>query len=313
MNYVKTFLLVIFILACSSSAFAETITMTTYYPSPSGNYNNMTNGVLTITDHIYFTNTPGTRHLFSGINGDIFYLNPTAAGGLFASSTATGLALAVTGATVGNVGIGGAPSNLYKLNVNGTINTTGSVTSVGVVSSGQISASAASNIVVSGTGAVRTNRILANSGALVTIENNTTVSGNATVTGTLGAGATTLANLVVNGANPRLKVDLAGDVTAHAFMHWSDESLKEDIVPITGAIDKVKAINGVYFKYKGKEEQSIGLIAQNVEKVVPEVVVTGADGIKTVDYSALVPLLIEAVKEQQVIIEELQRKASKNK
>lgn len=94
---------------------------------------------------------------------------------------------------------------------------------------------------------------------------------------------------------------------AESVFSRSDERLKENIAPLTNALTKVKALNGVSFKLKGKPEQQIGLIAQNVEKTVPEVVRTGQDGMKSVEYGHLVGLLIEAIKEQQSEIEGLKK------
>ena len=91
-----------------------------------------------------------------------------------------------------------------------------------------------------------------------------------------------------------------GDVVA-----YSDERLKTNIETIPNALEKVCNLRGVSFKKDGK--QSIGVIAQEVEKVVPEVVQTGEDEleIKAVAYGNMVGLLIEAIKEQQKEIEEL--------
>ena len=65
-------------------------------------------------------------------------------------------------------------------------------------------------------------------------------------------------------------------------------------------------INGVNYRWKDKEkgeELKMGLIAQNIEKVYPELVKTGKDGFKAVEYANLVAALIEAIKEQQRIID----------
>jgi len=100
-----------------------------------------------------------------------------------------------------------------------------------------------------------------------------------------------------------------GDVQAAAFYYVSDERLKENVLSLKGALEKVQALNGVSFNFKDDPGTAkIGLIAQDVEKVIPEVVHTGEDGIKSVEYGNLVALLIEAVKVQQEEIEVLQQK-----
>ncbi len=97
----------------------------------------------------------------------------------------------------------------------------------------------------------------------------------------------------------------------------SDISLKKDIVPLTGCLDKVLRLQGVSFNWIEDTEQqkkpTIGLIAQEVEKIVPEVVTNYKPGseLKTINYGHLTSLLIEAMKEQQKQIEDLKETVSK--
>lgn len=99
---------------------------------------------------------------------------------------------------------------------------------------------------------------------------------------------------------------LGGNVYAAGYFHTSDARLKKDIRPIKG-IDIVKRLNGVLFAWKDSGKESAGVIAQDVEKVLPEAVITDAEGIKSVDYDALIAPLIEAVKEQQTEIDSLKK------
>ena len=71
------------------------------------------------------------------------------------------------------------------------------------------------------------------------------------------------------------------------------------------ALDAVMSLNGVEFTWKDSGERDFGFIAQEVQKVVPKAVHTGGDGVQGVDYSRLTSVLVEAVKAQQVQIEEL--------
>ena len=103
-----------------------------------------------------------------------------------------------------------------------------------------------------------------------------------------------------------------GDVIA--FYSFSDERLKDDVKPLENSLDKVLALQGVSYKWnlgERKGQSDIGLIAQQVEKVIPEVVrdKTNIDGdtYKSVNYEHLVGVLIEAIKEQQKQIEELKK------
>ena len=99
----------------------------------------------------------------------------------------------------------------------------------------------------------------------------------------------------------------SGTLSATIFTSLSDRTQKEDIRPIENSIEIVKQLNGVRYKWKNNQNApSIGLIAQDVEEVIPEVVVEMADGLKSVSYENIVAVLIEAIKEQQVRIEELE-------
>jgi len=99
-----------------------------------------------------------------------------------------------------------------------------------------------------------------------------------------------------------------GNVTAPVFLYASDGTLKKNIKPVENALDKVQRLKGVEFEWKRNGEKSIGLVGQDVEKVLPELVHTNeSDGLKSVQYGNIVAVLVEAVKEQQGQIEQQQR------
>jgi hypothetical protein len=98
-----------------------------------------------------------------------------------------------------------------------------------------------------------------------------------------------------------------GTLSATQFTSLSDANKKKNIRPIENAIEITKKLEGVRFDWKDNDAPSIGVIAQEVEKVLPELVIEN-DGIKSVSYGNIVGVLIEAIKEQQVRIEELERK-----
>ena len=110
----------------------------------------------------------------------------------------------------------------------------------------------------------------------------------------------------------RLQMDMSGNLTmAGNVTAYSDIRLKENIEVITNALHKVKQIRGVTFTRndtEDKEQRHAGVIAQEVELVLPEVVATDNSGIKNVAYGNMVALLIEAVKEQQIQIEQLNQR-----
>ena len=97
----------------------------------------------------------------------------------------------------------------------------------------------------------------------------------------------------------------SGNVTA-----YSDKTLKDNIVTIENPIDKINAIRGVTYDRNDIENnpRQTGVIAQEVELVLPEVVSTNDEGLKSVAYGNMVGLLIEAIKDQQKQIDELKAK-----
>lgn len=99
-----------------------------------------------------------------------------------------------------------------------------------------------------------------------------------------------------------------GTLTAVIVTASSDQRLKENIVTISDALQKTLALRGVMFNRIDSTSKELGVIAQEVEAVVPELVVTGEDGFKSVAYGNAFGLLIEAIKSQQQEIEELKKK-----
>ena len=102
------------------------------------------------------------------------------------------------------------------------------------------------------------------------------------------------------------------------FANVSDRRLKKDITPIESALNKVKLLNGVSFNWDKTlrpdlaldDKNHLGLIAQDVEEILPQVVTTGIDELKTktITYSDIVPVLIEAIKELSAKVSLLENK-----
>lgn len=161
----------------------------------------------------------------------------------------------------------------------GNVNiTTASLNASAVVATGQVRAGSFST---TGTAAF----------GVTTITGNTNITGTTTVTGEL-----------------RVTQDIIG-------FYSSDARLKDNLAPITDALAKVQSLDGVTFNWNqnasgslaSKTEREAGVIAQQVEKVLPEVVVTRDTGYKAVNYEKLVPLLIEAIKELSAKVEKLEK------
>lgn len=100
----------------------------------------------------------------------------------------------------------------------------------------------------------------------------------------------------------------SGQLNATNFNSLSDARSKEDVSTLSGSLDKVLSMRGVNFTWKDSGEKSIGVIAQELEEVLPEAVHTGERGTKSVSYGLIIAVLIEAIKEQQSQIDELKKK-----
>ena len=97
--------------------------------------------------------------------------------------------------------------------------------------------------------------------------------------------------------NPAQELEVNGDVLATSYLYSSDERLKTNIEKILG-LDLIMLLKGVRFEWKKDGRQDIGFIAQDVEKVLPELVFTDpVTGMKSVQYGNIVAPLVEAVKE----------------
>lgn len=108
------------------------------------------------------------------------------------------------------------------------------------------------------------------------------------------------------------RIDASNDIVAYSS---SDRRLKENITPIANALDKVKSLTGVEFDWKpehkkahGYEGHDTGVIAQEVQEVMPTAVRTNNTGYLAVRYEKLIGLLIEANKELAARVEELEKK-----
>ncbi|MGI6378900.1 MAG: tail fiber domain-containing protein [Patescibacteria group bacterium] len=121
-----------------------------------------------------------------------------------------------------------------------------------------------------------------------------------TNSGNVGIGTTTI--------NYQLVVDQT--IGATAYVYNSDRNLKTNIKTIDNPLEKITRLRGVYFNWKRDNTKGVGLIAQEVEKVFPELV-KGEEGNKGVEYGNLVAPLIEAIKEQQKQIEDLNARIKK--
>jgi hypothetical protein len=229
------------------------------------------------------------------------------------ASTATTLQ---TARTIGGVSFNGAANiNLPGVNTAGTQATSGNAGSATVLQTartiGGVSFNGSANINLpgvntggnqdtSGTSAISTAATVTTSSAASAFKvpfANTTAS----TTGNYGLLQDSTATFTYN---PSTNVLEAG-----TFNTTSDISLKENICTFENAMDVVAGLRGVRFTWKKNGIKTVGLIAQEVEKVLPELVGENVDtGIKSVSYANMVAVLIEAVKELKAEIEELKKR-----
>lgn len=127
---------------------------------------------------------------------------------------------------------------------------------------------------------------------------------------------TSLGNVGIASTIPTSKLTVTGDVlvsgvvTATDFDSTSDLTLKDNIRKISKPISKIEKIRGVTFEWKETGQKAMGVVAQEIEKVLPSLV--RGDAIKTVNYNGLIGLLIECVKDQQKQIDILNQKINSN-
>ena len=105
------------------------------------------------------------------------------------------------------------------------------------------------------------------------------------------------------------QIESSGDVIAYST---SDRKFKDNIQPISEPLYKLSKVGGYTFDWNDKQEtyegHDVGVIAQEIEEVLPEVVMTRGSGFKAVKYEKIVPLLIESIKELKQEVDEIKQK-----
>lgn len=107
-------------------------------------------------------------------------------------------------------------------------------------------------------------------------------------------------NVGIGVSTPSQKLQVNGNILAASFLYPSDERLKTQIQPLPDGLKRLRKLNGVQFSWIQSGQPSVGLIAQNVEKVLPSAVTTDkSTNLKAVDFSQVVALTVQAIKELQ--------------
>jgi hypothetical protein len=106
-------------------------------------------------------------------------------------------------------------------------------------------------------------------------------------------------NIGIGTPLPSEALEVIGNVKAASYLVTSDERLKKDIITLPDSLAKVLQLRGVNFVWKSNDEKTVGFIAQEVEKIYPELVKTDKiSGYKAVQYGNIVAILVEALKQE---------------
>ena len=202
----------------------------------------------------------------------------------------------------------GPKTSTTKLDFNPSTGNLSSTTFTGAVVgdvTGNISGSSGSCTGNAATATLATNATNATNAATATNATNVTVAAESTDTTCFPLFATSATGDQAPKSSTNLTFDAsAGRLSATFLNSLSDEKLKKDISTIDNAVDKVMQLRGVDYTWKQSEEKSKGVIAQELQKVLPELVSESNDRL-SVNYNGIIGVLIEAIKEQQKQIDEL--------
>jgi len=312
----------------AAAAFDTLIEISASLASGDSNLNTLVSGKLTKSSNLSdLTDTSAARtNLGLAIGTNVQAYNSTlaaVAGGTYSGDDSI--------TTIGTVTAGSVTAILPTGTISGSAQVTG-------LSNAQLTNSTISGIALGsnlgtltiGTGLSGTSY---NGSAGVTIAN-TGVTSNVAGTGVSVSGATgavtiSIGQSVATSANAQFnslgigmaasatagRIDATNDIVAYSS---SDIRFKENITPIENAIDKINQIGGYTYDWKeenkiehGYDGNDVGVIAQEIEAVLPQLVQTRESGYKAVKYDKLVALLIEGIKEQQFQIDELRNKIEK--
>ena len=110
-------------------------------------------------------------------------------------------------------------------------------------------------------------------------------------------------------------LDAQGNLTARAYYSYSDLRLKKDVIPVAKALEKLQGLTAYYYYgiKDGDNERQIGLIAQEVQTVLPELVKTDENGYKAVNYGHLSAVLVQAINEIKAENDSLKNEITKIK
>ncbi len=294
---------------------------------PGSNINSF--DIVTRGDTQTLTNKTLTLPIFSG-TGVVFNGSTSGVTTVRASATASGIVVlpAVSGiATVITTGDTGtvtsnmiADLNITNVDISNTagitygkLNLSNSIVNADIASGAAIAVSKLASSTISGVSLGSSlNHLTA--GSFITYSSGTTYNGSAAITVSVAATTANTGNTVVArnssgdftaGTISVTNLTASQTVQAQDFNSTSDETLKTNIETFENGLETIKSLRGVTFDWKATQKPSVGVIAQELEKILPELVTDGDP--KTVNYNGLIGVLIEAVKELSAEVEDLKK------
>jgi hypothetical protein len=243
----------------------------------------------------------------SAIAGNNTITLPTTTGTLVSTGdTGTVTSNMIADLNITNSDVSATAAIVYsKLNLTSSIINTDIAANAGI-DTGKLSANKISGIPLGS----NLNNLTA--GSFINYDSGTTYNGSTAITVSVAATTANTGNTVVArnssgdftaGTISVTNLTASQTVQAQDFNSTSDENLKTNIVTVENGLETIKSLRGVTFDWKSNQKPSIGVIAQELEKVLPELVTDGDP--KTVNYNGLIGILIEAVKELSAEVENL--------
>jgi hypothetical protein len=292
---------------------------------PGANINSF--DIITRGDTQTLTNKTLTSPIFGG-SGVVFNGSSSGVTTVRASAAASGIVVlpAISGiATVITTGDTGtvtsnmiADLNITNLDVATTaaiayskLSLTNSITNDDIASGAAIAISKLASSTISGI-SLGSNLNNLTAGSFINYSSGTTYNGSTSITVSVAATTANTGNTVVArdssgdftaGTITVTNLTASQTIQAQDFNSTSDENLKTNIATVENGLETIKSLRGVTFDWKINQKPSIGVIAQELEKVLPELVTDGDP--KTVNYNGLIGVLIEAVKELSAEVEDL--------
>jgi len=271
-----------------------------------------TGDIVGSTDSQTLTNKTLTSPVISTIvNGGTLTL-PTTTGTLV-STGETGVVTSnmIADLSITNIDVAAGAGITY-----GKLSLTNSIANADISSSASIAISKLAASTISGV-SLGNNLSNLTAGSFINYSSGSTYNGSSAVTVSVAATTANTANTIVArnssgdfsaGSISCANLTATFTVEAADFNSTSDQNLKTNIQTVQNSLDTLQQIRGVTFDWKTNNKSSVGVIAQEIEQVLPQLVNEGEH--KSVNYNGLIGVLIEAVKELSAEVEELKKGAS---